>query len=398
MQEENRLKSLLRILLRPEVVLLVLVPLASLAVLGMLGLLTERLFGRHFWDNLEYLKFFGCKFFYWIGLAAAAYLSFSVVAYAIERWRIRRMRTSGPSSAVVAPASRALERFQAARSFAGITLMFVFALMAHFIAMNALCQPSRSTVARADNLLMQADELVFGTYVPFELHEHEFFQKMAKPMVYSYTSLTIVMVSVLVALCMFQYERFRQYSLAILVVMYLALPGWYALPAVSPSEAYRLNIINEKIPFDIAMGTAPAIVHLSPVVSKFLNQVEPNQSSAVQGRFYVTCFPSMHVAWGMLAVWFGALLYARSAWLLVPWGMLNAVGAIFTLQHYAVDVPAGMIVAAVGVLLVHGLVVLEARWGLQPPKGYGIFGSARKDAASLGRWLLPTSERMPGRA
>ena len=89
----------------------------------------------------------------------------------------------------------------------------------------------------------------------------------------------------------------------------------------------------------------------------------------------------------MIAVWFGCTLYARSVFLLAPWGMLNAMGAIFTLQHYAIDVVAGMAVAAIAVVLVRRLVALEARQGLAPPVGYDVFGFIRQDAVIFGQAL-----------
>ena len=89
----------------------------------------------------------------------------------------------------------------------------------------------------------------------------------------------------------------------------------------------------------------------------------------------------------MIAVWFGCMLYSRSLLLLLPWGMLNAVGAVFTLQHYAVDALAGMVIAVIAVVLVRSLVVLETRRGVEPPIGYNVFAFIRQDAAYLGQAL-----------
>jgi hypothetical protein len=296
--ENNRLRTLLR----PEVIALVAVPTSVLILLAATGMLDRRLVGVHFWTSLVYLQFFGWQFFYAICFVAFGYLLFSVVAYAIER----RRAGLGTSGELPPPASRLLgqsvERLRAAGSLAGLTAIYAYALVVHFIAMNALCQPDRQRVAWADELMMRADYTLFGTYVPFAMHEDQLFRVLSGPMLFCYLKLGLVIALVLIALCVFRADRFRQYLLAFVMVMFLGLPGWFAAPAVTPSEAYRLNKPGVGIPLDIALDTAVPIVNLHPSVVRLLDGLEPCQSVAAQGRFFITSFPSMHVAWGMLAV------------------------------------------------------------------------------------------------
>ena len=173
---------------------------------------------------------------------------------------------------------------------------------------------------------MRADALLFGTFVPFEMHEHGFFQFLAGPMLFTYLNLNWAILLVLLALCVFERDRVREFLVVFAAVMLLALPGWFALPAVTPSEAYRTNKPHADIPADIAVEIALPIAHLNPEVGEFLDHIEPAESAPLQGIFFITSMPSLHVAWGMLAVWFGCQLSAKAAWLLVPWGILNAMG------------------------------------------------------------------------
>ncbi len=98
----------------------------------------------------------------------------------------------------------------------------------------------------------------------------------------------------------------------------------------------------------------------------------------------------LKVAWGTLVVWFGVGRYSRSALVLLPWGMLNCIGAIYTLQHYAVDAVAGIIVAFVAVFLVRAFIALEARLGLAAPEGYGLYKSMQKDIVAVGHAVWPS--------
>ena len=159
-----------------------------------------------------------------------------------------------------------------AGSLAGLIVLYTYAFIVNFVALNALCQPDRQRVIWASDLLMRVDHTIFGSYVPFETHEQPLFQALSAPMLFSYLSLSWVVSLVLVALCVFHAKRFRQYVLAFSMVMFLALPGWFALPAVSPSEAYRLNRLRANIPIDIALETAAPIVHLHPKVVEFLGK------------------------------------------------------------------------------------------------------------------------------
>jgi membrane-associated phospholipid phosphatase len=132
-------------------------------------------------------------------------------------------------------------------------------------------------------------------------------------------------------------------------------------------------------------------VKLDSTMTAYLAKLERCQSNPVAGRYFITSFPSPHVAWGVLIVWFGIELYRRSAVLLVPWGLLNCIGAVFLLQHYAVDAVAGIVVAVAAVFLVRGLVLWESALGLTAPSGYGVFRSLRTDAAEIGRAIWPQS-------
>ena len=384
-------------LLRPEASLLVVVPTVALVLLACFGMLNWHLLSIHFWTTALYFLFFGWQFFFLVCLVVVTYVWARLISRATGRWLPKPSATNEFPLASARPASQSPKRLQTARGFAGLTAAYSYALAVHIIAMDALFHPNPQRVAWANELMMRADHAIFGVYVPFAMHEEKLFRVLSVPMLISYVSMSSVLSLVFTALCVFHANHFRQYVLAFLMIMYIGLPFWFAVPAISPSEAYRVNKLGVNIPANIARDIAVATTHLDPKVLRFIERIEPYESDPAWGRFAVTTFPSMHVAWGILIAWFGIRLYPRSAPVLAPWAALNMLGAIYTLQHYAVDVVAGAVVTVVAVVLVRGLVVLESRCGLQPPGGYEVLGFVRKDVESFGAAIRRFVKRTVGR-
>jgi membrane-associated phospholipid phosphatase len=374
-------------LLRPEVFFLFIIPTVALILVASLGMLNNRHFGRDFWVSLLYMRFFGWQVFHVLCFVGLGYLAFSGVVYWMQLRQLR-LAKSGKSSP---GAERVVERFRTAKNFAGLVVIYAYALAANVVAMNALCCPKPARVEWANDCLMRADRMIFGTFVPFEMHEQMFYAGLATPLLQAYLSLSLAISLVMVALLIFRVERFRQYVLAFVAIMYLCMPGWAALPATTPSEGYRTGKLKMTVPIDIATEIADPVMNLNYNVVRFLHTVEPYESNPPEGRYFITSFPSLHVAWGVLVVWFGVELCRRSIILLLPWGLLNCIGAIYSLQHYAVDAVAGMIVTVATVYLVRGLVKLEARHGMQMPKGYCIAKFIQEDLVALGQAVWPSA-------
>lgn len=387
MQEANRW----RWLLNPEVVVLIIIPTAWLIPLGLMGMLGDRVLGRDFWISLMYMRFFGWQVLHLISFVGFGYLAFSAISYFVQRKRLKLKKsdTSPPATEFF------VARFQSAKSFAWLVVMYGYALTANVVAMNALCRPDPKRVEWANDFLMRVDYWLFGSFVPFKMHEYGFYRWLSPAMLFCYLKLSLVLSIVLVALFIFKAPRFRQYILAFVMIMYLCMPGWAAVPATCPGEAYRTDKLQLKTATDIDREIAYAVVNLDSDVTDFCNRIEPCESNADEGRFAITAFPSLHIAWGVMIVWFGVELYQPSIILLLPWGLLNCVGAIFSLQHYAIDAPTGIVVAIAGVYLVRWLISCEAKRGLSAPPGYELCKFIQKDIVALGHEVFPSNKPAP---
>jgi hypothetical protein len=369
--------------LSAEMVILVLIPTAALIVAVAIGMFNQPALGRNFWLMLIYAHFFGAEVLHAMFFIGLAYFAFSVVAYLWQRKRLKRLGLDKSSEA----AQRCVERFQTAKDFARLAVMYAYGIIASIAVFNALCYRKPQTVAWADDILMRADHWIFGTYVPFEMHNGALWASLATPLLACYLRLTLILSLVMISLFILRADRFRQFLLAFVAIMFLGMPGWAALPATTPSEAYRTVRLRKDIPKDIAKEVARPLSHLGDATVMFLETVERYQSNPATGRYFITSFPSPHVAWGVIIVWFGVELYWKSIVLLLPWGLFNCIGAVYSLQHYAVDAVAGIVVAIAAVYLVRGMIALEARRGVETPRGYGLAKTMQQDLAALGRWI-----------
>ena len=242
MQEGTRLWKLLR----PETFTLVVVPTAVLILLASLGMLGGRRFGVNFWTSFVYLRFFGWQWFCVLCSIALGYLVFSVIAYVVQYRRPGHGGTGGIAAAWPPPGpGRSRERLRMAGSLAGL-IAFVHLCVHRQLRGDEclLANPIDCGWFGPVSLLMRVDHAIFGTYAPFETHEQALFQTLSSRCCPA-TSGSVGWSHWFWWGCACFTPSSSDSTLAFLMVMFLALPGWFALPAVSPSEAYRLNRLQQ---------------------------------------------------------------------------------------------------------------------------------------------------------
>ena len=123
------------------------------------------------------------------------------------------------------------------------------------------------------------------------------------------------------------------------------------LPGLNPMSFYVNNLLKVNSPNRI---------------SSELKNYKPNSmlSSYQKGFSYysspqkfldVTTFPSTHASFSAGVVIYAFLLYPPSAFITLPWFILEMLGALYLGQHYAIDLFLGSIMAILVYYLVEVL-------------------------------------------
>ena len=379
--------------LTPEIIILVIIPTAIVIVISLLGLLDHHALAPAFWKSFLYVRFFGWQMFHVIFYIGLAYFVFGAVARLVYRIRSRH-DTSAESSPA---ARRSVERFRASKNFLWIALMYLYAIIVNLVALNAVGFPNPQRVAWADELLMRR---------PYPLwHLRAIRAALPRPV-----QLAGDADHLLVPLAHLRALNGTDRIVHLSGGPFSPIHPWFHTNHVSRLAdvgGVSGGYAQRSLPHHQG-EIASALRHRAgnrwadhpprPQNDEFLDRLEVLQSDPKAGRYLVSTLPSPHVAWGILVVWFGVGLYSRSVLVLLPWGVLNCVGAIYSLQHYAVDAVAGIIVAFIAIFLVRGLVALEARLGLAAPEGYGLNKSIQKDIVAVGQAVWPSVRRKLVRA
>lgn len=165
----------------------------------------------------------------------------------------------------------------------------------------------------------------------------------------AYSSLPIAISLTMIALYIKSPNNlFRKMIVAYIVSIMIGMLFFYNFPCQDPNNYFLKNIRHYSF---------------SPEVSAQINQYSPNQltkettqrisdsetQEEADNTVPVSCFPSMHATWSLLAVFFIALLWRPSLFMTVPWILLLLTGGLYFAQHYAVDYLVAIPIALVSI-------------------------------------------------
>ena len=214
--------------------------------------------------------------------------------------------------------------------------------------------PSHSAIMASGDLFMALDKKLFGVYPPFWLHStlnpYKYFFDALSPLVVSiYGNLVLVLGLIFTLTLVANSRRFYAMLLAFFLCAMIALPFWYLVPALTPVERYVDNILAMPVQEDI-QDTLRSY-EPNENVSSYLDGLRSRRNQNTDGFLEITTMPSMHVAWGTVIAYFGIRLWAPLAIVLVPYFLVNAFSTVYVLQHHAVDVLVGFLVAVMAIML-----------------------------------------------
>ena len=211
--------------------------------------------------------------------------------------------------------------------------------------------------ARPDNIIlwsdtfMDMDKKIFDVYPAFFMYQH-YNAVLEKIIVWTYNFLPIVAAGWTGFLIASQrIIELRLWSKRIFLALGICIPLWIVFPAGQPLSMYVVNVFDRPISAEIAESIAKG------PPSSFLNQstllYADMRIDPTEAHHDVSNFPSMHAIWGLLLfASFARVFRSRYLSLLLFFiACANMLGAIYLLQHYAVDMIAG-IVAYAGVIYI----------------------------------------------
>ena len=76
----------------------------------------------------------------------------------------------------------------------------------------------------------------------------------------------------------------------------------------------------------------------------------------------ISTFPSMHAAWGIVIAYAGVILWPPLGIILIPWAIINGIGAVYILEHYSVDIFLGVFIALISIIITELLFNLENKY------------------------------------
>lgn len=239
--------------------------------------------------------------------------------------------------------------------FSMLYISLILASIVFFISITVglLGGSAKDNVIAASNLMMEWDMNIFGTYLPFSMQALFNYPVLDTLFMFSYLNLSVVLSSAFLIFFLTSKQLFRSFMLAFTLIYMISIPIWYAFPAISPDEMYRANIFEETT-FQISDTEAIENAVIAPSVQSLVDTLaELKTWSRPEDNYYaVTAFPSMHVAWGLLIAYFSYLLWKPLLFLTGPWSVFNLAGSIYSLQHYAVDIIASIVLVVIIILAV----------------------------------------------
>lgn len=241
--------------------------------------------------------------------------------------------------------------FKISDGIIGVCILIIF-LLASTVLLDAIYRIASVTrVIYWSNAFMELDKRLFGTYPAFWLIKHTP-SFLEKAIVFVYNYMPTIMACWLAILMLFRKPIYlNEFIKNVFLAFVVCFPFWIIFPVICPAQMYLSNILHQPLSPSIAQ----AISTSSPspyLVSEVLKYVKEWTDMSGK-RLAVSTFPSMHTIWGILLAYSIIMVVPKRKykWIItsiaVLIALLNTLGTVYLLQHYAVDVLAGIIMAIV---------------------------------------------------
>ncbi|MBP9701777.1 MAG: phosphatase PAP2 family protein [Candidatus Pacebacteria bacterium] len=207
--------------------------------------------------------------------------------------------------------------------------------------------------ARVENIihwskaLMRADKTIFRVYPAFFMFSHyNFIFERTIILSYMYVPLLVGVWTGFLFVTQ-KIGELKKWLVSGFLALGLCIPIWIAVPAMEPLTSYVVNVFRQEIPEDIAneIKKGPPSPYLLKQTTMYQNFWLDNQGL----RHAVSNFPSMHTIWGFLLLFSTYRVFKSKKLSVVLFivAVANMTGAVYLLQHFAVDLLASFCVLVV---------------------------------------------------
>lgn len=196
-----------------------------------------------------------------------------------------------------------------------------------------------------DEMLLKIDVFLTGSYPFVSLHSFEYPGWFVSAVRFSFLNLTIFMLAAAFYIFFKNKKKFREMASAFSLGMVLLFSIWIFVPALSPQDRYIDNVYELPVKTEISA----ILANYSPQkeIKDFLKEMREWKKNLK--NMSTSTMPSAHILWASV---FGYYIFKTNRlWgvAAAPLLILSSFGTFFLAQHYFVDVPAGVLTAAVAI-------------------------------------------------
>ncbi len=235
--------------------------------------------------------------------------------------------------------------------FIGITSMILGGTLVFLFTLATKMQVSHDT-STIDHL----ERLLFGGLPAtplINIFSGTFFEYM---IIKSYENLSTIVLFVSTLTILIDKNIFKKLLISFFVAFIISIPIFNTLKVVSPDVVYeikKININNENL----------NDIRKSQLLDNKITEFRKTYTNNNEGFFAISSIPSLHAAWGIIIVLILLSLKNKTLGILsIFWQILNALGTFYTLQHYALDTIAGIILGLFSYYLAGLLIKIEKKY------------------------------------
>lgn len=281
----------------------------------------------------------------------AHFFAFFVIFFMFIAWRVG---VHAISAALDGDKKKNAYAIQLAISSATVISVFFFVMFLLGVVIHVVDHlPTAEHVAHANTTLYYADHEFLGILAPLSLHTGSGFgsalEALRVPMFHAYTTLGIIMAITALLFLTIRPKEFLQMGAAFAIATSLSAPFWIMFPAISPLEGFVDDKIGMTMPEEVSRDLS--LISWDEKMDELLSPMRIFWKSGENGFYAITSFPSMHIAWATILLFYGAMFSRLFFLILIPHFILNALSTVYFLQHYAVDIPLGIAIGLLAALI-----------------------------------------------